>query len=161
MNQSSCPRLHPVLIAVSRSMVVPCTDHPQILDWLSTVSSDRSTLQLKNDVWHDIEPIGIRLYGQIRRIWDLIVKILDPHPPELYDIACWKTWCFRHSGAWQHHPKRYGAWNIKQRSNILWNKQAISYHVFEVEESRKTQFCVEHWNNGGFELLLPQLISKA
>ena len=77
MNQISCPRLHLVLIAMSRSIVVTYTEHLQILDWLSSVSSDCGALLLTNDVWHDIEPIGIRLYGQIRQIRDLIVEIVD------------------------------------------------------------------------------------
>ena len=50
MNQSSCPRLLPVLIERLRSMLVPSTEHLKTLASRSAVSSDRGAPQLQNDV---------------------------------------------------------------------------------------------------------------
>ena len=109
MNQSSCPRSRPALIVMRRSMLVPSTEHLKTLASRSAVSSDCCAPPLENDVWDDIEPIANRFFVKICWIRDLIVSILDLHPPEHHDITRSKKRVFRHSDACQHHEKRYGA----------------------------------------------------
>ena len=88
-------------------------------------------------------PVGsrIKLCKRKNNFWtkfwksaDLIVRILDLHPPVLHDIARWKKRCFRHSGACQFHLNRYGAWCIKRDSNILLKQQALGFHFFEIKK---------------------------
>jgi len=134
MNQSACSRSRPVPIAMRWSMVVRWGEHLRILDSQSAASSDPIALSLDNNAHHDSEPIDIRFYGQICRIWDLIVRILDLHAPQHRGIALSEKRYFWQSDGCQHHPTRYGARYIKRRSNILRNKPALIFELLEVKD---------------------------